>query len=1075
MSPPTTSLEALVVAWNYVFYTILEVDGAPAIVNGGEWMEMDPLNYSYSNAAGHSTTGTISGSVAYSLESIEETMGITGDITKIRVRMIPDMDVFAYNSFYSGTISGTGAWANMSFSSLTLESTGASSPVFYSWPIPTEFMNISASAPAAGVVSVPENSAKKIKVKLKERPLSDTNVSMSSTGDTDLAVSPMSLVFTPTNWEVAQEVTINARPDADNSNGTSTLTLSSSSAGQTTVTLREADSTVDLLTLSAILNPSNAGMVLGTGSGILPGTVRQISAVPNPGWLFSHWQPVSAGISVLNTTSQVTTATVNGSGVIMAYFVPDPGGGAPPSLEVSQTSLAVPETSTATFTIRLTSRPSSDTAVGLAPNAGGDTDLTLSPSTLSFSTADWGTPKTVTVSAADDNDKMNGSRSFSISASGMSAVTLAATEVDNDATLTLESANTSQGTVSGGGLVTKGVASQIVASPLPGFAFVSWSVSAGEASLANSATPSTTATIQADATVRANFQALPSIVLSSPDISVMEGSTTPFMISLSSPPLGTATVSVGKSSGDTDLNAQSSTVTFTPSDWSSPKPVSIAASQDPDTTNGSAVFSFASPGLATVSATAREIDDDNLVSLTVVSEETRTNLYAGHRGGAFGSGRYPPGSVVEIEAIPMTRFGASTGYTFAEWVVTSGSAVIQNPLAQKTSVTLNGNATVAARFTGGGEIKYLDLSPLHYGNGQQLPSGEGLYVNDVEIRDMFMDSQNCGTCLQPGYPSGGLVVTVRGRLQPTADDGNNWLNGGVGGIYGYSDDLGMAVVHAGLARDGELVTILVTANGFGYAGSGICQNGICSQTHSSRFNAAIPTIKITRYTGTEFPPPTLPNTRIVASSDPSVEISPTTITVPEGRTAPLYVRLSSPPPSNVMVTIFQTSATHYSSGAEYHISPYLSPNFSQAYGSRGAYQSLMFTPQNWSTPQVVTLTAGSDSDDVNGSMTFALSAPGLPHVQITATEADRDSKLTLTSSDVNQGTVAVSGSTSGATSSRIITTNTSTTIYAYPKTGFKFSNWEVVSGSPTMTNTTNPTNSVRIFSPTSLRALFSPQ
>ncbi len=66
-----------------------------------------------------------------------------------------------------------------------------------------------------------------------------------------------------------------------------------------------------------------------------------------------------------------------------------------------------------TYTVRLTSEPAGgDVTVGLA---SGDTSVaTVTPATLKFTSADWSTERTVTVTAVDDNTNTAGGRQTSI-------------------------------------------------------------------------------------------------------------------------------------------------------------------------------------------------------------------------------------------------------------------------------------------------------------------------------------------------------------------------------------------------------------------------------------------------------------------------------------------------------------------------------------------------------------------------------------------------------------------------------------------------------------------------------------
>ncbi len=88
--------------------------------------------------------------------------------------------------------------------------------------------------------------------------------------------------------------------------------------------------------------------------------------------------------------------------------------------------------------------------------------------------------------------------------------------------------------------------------------------------------------------------------------------------------------------------------------------------------------------------------------------------------------------------------------------------------------------------------------------------------------------------------------------------------------------------------------------------------------------------------------------------------------VPEGFSRSFTVKLSDPPPSDVVVNITREG------DADLNASP----------------TTLTFTAGNWNTNQFVTVSAAQDADNTNGSATFNLTASGLPSRSLTATELD---------------------------------------------------------------------------------------
>ncbi|MFI6507804.1 glycoside hydrolase family 6 protein [Streptosporangium sp. NPDC050855] len=106
------------------------------------------------------------------------------------------------------------------------------------------------------------------------------------------------------------------------------------------------------------------------------------------------------------------------------------GGTSTPSIVASATSVSVPEGSSRTVGFRLSQAPTGNVSVNLTKT--GDADLTISPSTLSFTTANWNTAQNVTVSAAQDADQVDGTATIAAAATGHTGASVTATEADDD-------------------------------------------------------------------------------------------------------------------------------------------------------------------------------------------------------------------------------------------------------------------------------------------------------------------------------------------------------------------------------------------------------------------------------------------------------------------------------------------------------------------------------------------------------------------------------------------------------------------------------------------------------------------
>ena len=104
-------------------------------------------------------------------------------------------------------------------------------------------------------------------------------------------------------------------------------------------------------------------------------------------------------------------------------------------LTLSPASVTVAEGSTETYTVKLAAEPAASVTVAVS-RTSGDTDLTVDKSSLTFTTSNYNTSQTVTVSAAEDNDYLDGTATYTHTASGGDygnvSAALTATEDDND-------------------------------------------------------------------------------------------------------------------------------------------------------------------------------------------------------------------------------------------------------------------------------------------------------------------------------------------------------------------------------------------------------------------------------------------------------------------------------------------------------------------------------------------------------------------------------------------------------------------------------------------------------------------
>ncbi|MFB9626672.1 glycoside hydrolase family 6 protein [Nonomuraea helvata] len=101
------------------------------------------------------------------------------------------------------------------------------------------------------------------------------------------------------------------------------------------------------------------------------------------------------------------------------------------------------------------------------------------------------------------------------------------------------------------------------------------------------------------------------IIVTPTSVTVPEGATASYTVRLAAAPTSNVTVTSTAGSGDTNITVSSgASLTFTPSNWNTPQTVTLAASEDSDTANGTRPITVASTGLTSKTVTATEADND---------------------------------------------------------------------------------------------------------------------------------------------------------------------------------------------------------------------------------------------------------------------------------------------------------------------------------------------------------------------------------------------------------------------------------------------------------------------------------
>ncbi len=386
-------------------------------------------------------------------------------------------------------------------------------------------------------------------IRLNSQPLNNVTIGLSSSNTSEGTVSPTSVVFTPANWNTPQTITITGVDD-DIDDGNQPYTIITAAAVST-------DSKYNGL------NPSDVSVV--------------------------NVNDDVAGITVTPTSGLQTT---------------EAGG-------------------SATFTVRLNTRPTSNVTINLTTT--NPAEGVASPTTITFTTSDWNTTKTVTVTGqdeyVDDGDQtysINGSASSSDSRYDARSFSVTATNIDNDekgiainpttglvtsesgqqatftivltsqpsanVTLGLSSSNTAEGTVSPSSVtfttanwnipqtVTVTGVDDAVADGSQSYTIITAAASSTDASY-NGINPT-------DVSVTNNDNDVAGITVSPTSLTTNEsGGNKTFTIALNTQPTSNVTINI--SSDDlTEGTVSPSSVQFTSSNWSTPQTVTVTPVDD---------------------------------------------------------------------------------------------------------------------------------------------------------------------------------------------------------------------------------------------------------------------------------------------------------------------------------------------------------------------------------------------------------------------------------------------------------------------------------------------------------------
>ena len=761
---------------------------------------------------------------------------------------------------------------------------------------------------------VNEGGSKTYTVKLGVQPTSDVVINVTKSGSADVTVSPATLTFTSSNWDTAQTVTVAAAEDADAVNdaaaiahavdaarsadeydnvtiaGVAVTVTDDETAGatvsETTLTVAEGGSATYTVVLD--VQPASNVVISVTASGSSDVTVSPATLTfTTANWDTAQTVTVAAAqdadavddaASIAHAVDAARSAdeydNVTIAGVAVTVTDDDTAGAT-----VSETALEVAEGGSATYTVVLNLQPTSDVVISVT--ASGNTDVTVSPATLTFTTANWDTAQTVTVAAAQDADAVDDAASIAHAVDAARS----ADEYDN--------------------VTIAGVA----------------------------------VTVTDDETA--------GVTVSVISVKAPEGGSATYTVVLDVQPTSDVVINVTKS-GSSDVTVSPATLTFTTANWDTAQTVTVSAAQDADAVDDAAAISH-----AVVDASSDDLYDGlqiARVSVTVTEDD-------------------PGMRVSQTDGIVMTE-GIPFSYTVALTTKpTSNVALIIGVLGSR-GITVDGSP-ITFDLPGLGTLAAVELlfTPANWNTPQTVT------VRAPDDDDSADDSATIYHGIIPGssaeeYRSVPLIalevfvndddpgVTVSPKARSLAE----------GGSATYTvllDTEAASDVVISVSSDNTDVTVSPATLTFTTANWGTAQTVTVRAAHdadavndaASITHAVVDADSDDLYDGLRIARVSV----TVTDDDAGVSVSETALTVAEGGSATYTVKLDAQPASDVVITVSSDNSD-------------VTADTDAA--TSGNQTTLTFTPANWSTAQTVTVRAAQDADAANdaASITHAVDA-----------------------------------------------------------------------------------------------------
>ena len=846
-------------------------------------------------------------------------------------------------------------------------------------------------------------------VRLNAAPTADVTVAISSSNP-DVTVMPNSLAFTSSNWETEQTVDVTAAQDADAADGTANLTHRPSggdySAGEAKdfmVTVTD-DDTAGLVLSATTLGVDEAGQNTYTVKLQTEPTVTVTVTVTSddPGaaevifsplrFTASNWdteQTVTvAGVDDGDSANETVTVTNTASGGEYAgvtasvwLFVDDDD---KPGITFTPASLTVGEAGVGRYGVRLNAAPTADVTVAISSS---NPDVTVMPNSLTFTSSNWETEQTVTVTAAEDADAADDTANLTHRPSGgdysageakdfmvtvtdddtaglvLSATTLGVDEAgQNTYTVKLQTEPTVTVTVT----VTSDDpgAAEVIFSPLR-FTASNWdteqTVTVAGVDDGDSANETVTVTntasggeyegVTASVRVTVDDDDKPGITFTPASLTVGEAGVGRYGVRLNAAPTSDVTVAI--SSSNPDVTVMPNSLTFTSSNWETEQAVDVTAAEDADAADDTA------------------------------------NLRHRPSGGGYGSGQNKDLIVTVTDYDTARLMLSTTTLTVDEAGQNTYTVKLDTQPTTTVTVTVSSDDTDAATVSG----PTLRFTTSNW-DTEQTVTVRG--VNDGDSDDETVTITNTA--------SGGEYAGVTASVTVTVDDDDTrgitftpaarTIREGATGTYDVKlNTAPTADVTVAISSDNPDVT--VNKSSLTFTTVNYARNQRVTVTAAQDADAADGTANLThRPSGGDYSAGEAKDFMVTVTDDDTagLVLSATTLGVDEAGQNTYTVKLQTEPTVTVTVTVSSDdpgAATATVSGS-----------------------TLRFTASNWDTEQTVTVAGVDDGDSANETVTVTNTASGGEYAGVTASvrvTVDDDDKpgITFTPASLTVGEAGV--------------------------------------------------------------------